>query len=74
MTSAEREWVAWTIVGVVAIAALYGVVAQLVSANMANASKARAIRVEKVRACGTIHDEAIKALCVIQGGAGEARK
>jgi hypothetical protein len=68
-TGEDNLWIGWTIVGVAAIAGVYLIAALIFKNAHDNAEKSRQIRIEKIRACSTIQDQALKTLCVLEGGA-----
>jgi hypothetical protein len=57
-----------TLIVVVGVTISLGFVARGI---MENTRKSRDIRIAKIEACKTIDDEAIRALCVVEGGAAE---
>lgn len=59
---------AWTIVGVIGIIAIYFIATLLYNNGHNNTVKTQTIRLAKLEACRTIVDEALRTLCIVEGG------
>lgn len=66
----KHEFLIGFIVAVVLVSLMF-FVEQMAHVSQENGEKSERIRIARIEACKAITDEAIRALCVVEGGRGE---
>lgn len=64
----DDEVIVWSIVGVAAIVAVYLVCNLIYKHNAESGERTKLVKTTKIEACRTITDEAMRTLCIVEGG------
>lgn len=65
----DAEWLGWTAMGVAAIVLVYFLVNFIYMNVHQDREKKHQVKIEKLQTCRTVQDEALRTLCIVQGGA-----